>query len=440
MEQSSNDRPRTRPIASAILPDGAHVEMIHRPAQRETAFLRWQAGAIDELSSIDVPGLGRLVPYSPDNNLITHGVVLFPSDAVEYESAQTLIESVEAFIHTYADLSETFEEIAAHYVLLTWTYDAFSELCYLRLLGDYGTGKSRVLQVIGSICYKPMFVSGASTVSPMFRIIDAFRGTLVIDESDFRFSDERAEIVKILNNGNASGFPILRSEITPTKEYNPRAFAVYGPKLIATRRRFDDPALESRCITEVMSGLPPRHDIPLSLPPDFHTKAQALRNQLVMYRFRNLEAKRDVEVRRLEGLESRIAQVYAPLLSVAKNADVRARMLQAARGQTSSLQAERSASLEAELLTVLSAMRTLGRKLVIGEVAAEFASHFGPDHERPITARWIGGQLRRRLSLVPIKSDGVFVIPETEYGKLDRLIERYGLKGEAVDVGTSETS
>jgi hypothetical protein len=32
--------------------------------------------------------------------------------------------------------------------------------------------------------------------------LDAFRGTLIFDEADFRFSDERSEIVKILNNGN----------------------------------------------------------------------------------------------------------------------------------------------------------------------------------------------------------------------------------------------
>ena len=29
----------------------------------------------------------------------------------------------------------------------------------------------------------------------------------MIDEGDFRFSDEQAEIVKILNNGNARAFP-----------------------------------------------------------------------------------------------------------------------------------------------------------------------------------------------------------------------------------------
>ena len=54
---------------------------------------------------------------------------------------------------------------------------------------------------MGSLCYKPIFASGASTVSPLFRILDSFRGTLIIDEDDFRFSDEKAEVVKILNNG-----------------------------------------------------------------------------------------------------------------------------------------------------------------------------------------------------------------------------------------------
>src|SRR6185369_1755469 len=120
--------------------------------------------------------------------------------------------------------SASFEAIASAYALFTWIYDAFNEVPYLRVRGDFGTGKSRFLQTVGSICYKPIFASGASTISPVFRILDAFRGTLVIDESDFRASDEKAEMVKILNNGNARGFPVLRSEATPQKEFNPTAF------------------------------------------------------------------------------------------------------------------------------------------------------------------------------------------------------------------------
>src|SRR5208282_3153868 len=106
-----------------------------------------------------------------------------------------------------------FEGIATYYVLLTWLYDAFNELPYLRLRGDFGTGKTRALLVVGSLCYKPFFASGASTVSPLFHILDAFRGTLILDEADFRFSDEKAEIVKILNNGNMRGMAVLRTMI-----------------------------------------------------------------------------------------------------------------------------------------------------------------------------------------------------------------------------------
>src|SRR5919204_69092 len=81
-------------------------------------------------------------------------------------------------------------------------------------------------------CYKAFFASGASTVSPIFHTLDAFRGTLVVDEGDFRFSDEKADIVKILNNGNVRGIPVLRTLVTPQGEFNPKAFHVFGPKLV----------------------------------------------------------------------------------------------------------------------------------------------------------------------------------------------------------------
>ena len=36
-----------------------------------------------------------------------------------------------------------------------------------------------------------------SQFRPIFHTLDAFKGTLIFDEADFRFSDEKAEIVKI---------------------------------------------------------------------------------------------------------------------------------------------------------------------------------------------------------------------------------------------------
>ena len=128
------------------------------------------------------------------------------------------------------DFDEAFENVATHHVLLSWLYDAFNELPYLRLRGDYGSGKTRALLTIGSLCYKGFFASGASTVSPIFHTLDAFRGTLIFDEADFRFSDERAETVKILNNGNVSGLPVLRTMMNRQREFNRRRSRCSAPR------------------------------------------------------------------------------------------------------------------------------------------------------------------------------------------------------------------
>src|SRR5207245_7587876 len=177
------------------------VEMVHRPDEDRTLFCVSKDGAFRYESNLLVNGQ-RLVPYSARNNLLTNEVVLFPSEPSEYESEAKLVEDIRAFIHRYVDISPLFEQIAIFHVLFTWVYDVFNELPYLRLRGDTGSGKTRFLATAGSLCYKPIFASGASTVSPLFRILDEFRGTLIVDEGDFRFSDEKAEIVKILDNGN----------------------------------------------------------------------------------------------------------------------------------------------------------------------------------------------------------------------------------------------
>ena len=70
---------------------------------------------------------------------------------------------------------------------------------------------------------------------------------------------------RISNNGNVKGFPVLRSESKDGKEFSPRAFQVFGPKLVGMRGHFDDPALESRFLTENAGGKL-RPDIPVNLP------------------------------------------------------------------------------------------------------------------------------------------------------------------------------
>ncbi len=341
----------------------------------------------------------RLVPYSPENNLLVHQVVLFPSGTEEYGGEAELAAAVQSFIHRYVDLSPLYEEVAAWYVLFTWIYDSFNEVPYLRVRGDYGSGKSRFLLTVGSLCYRPIFASGASTVSPIFRILDSMKGTLVVDEGDFRVSDEKAEVVKILNNGNARGFPVLRSEQTPSKEFNPTAYSVFGPKLVATRGFFEDRALESRCITEELGGRSLRRDIPLNLPASFREEALNLRNKLLLYRFRNRGRERllgEVEDRTLE---PRVSQIFAPLLATVSDVQARERVKLLAQGASKGLTVERSATIEAQVVEVLSEFVGTRETVSVKEITERFQVRFGGELERPVSPRWVGSILRRRLFL-----------------------------------------
>ena len=421
--------PRAIPTVSAVLEDGAIVEMVHRPTEGRTAFVIWEKDAWRFSGQVELGPRRLAVPYSPHNNILRHEVVLLPSEPEEYGSEVELLAEIQAFIHRYVDVGPLFEKIAVYYVLLSWVYEGFNELPYLRLKGDPGSGKTRFLLTVGSLCYKPIFASGASTVSPLFRILDAFRGTLIVDEADFRLSDERAEIVKILNNGNAKGFPVLRSEASPTREFNPRAYAVFGPKLIATRRPFEDRALESRCITEEMGQSKLREDVPINLPAAHKEEALRLRNRLLLFRFRNLRTRVPQENLVDRTIEPRLNQIFVPLLSIVDDPAARAELKELARQYHGDMVTERGMDLEAQVLEVIRDLLVSDsvEPLSVKDIAAWMADRHGSEYQRPITARWIGSVVRTRLRLRTVRRHGVFIVPMEELPKLLSLYEKYGL-------------
>ena len=438
------------PAVSGCFPDGTLVELLYHPAERTTAFAVWRDGKWTIEQEVETVRGERIVPFSPRNNLIKNDVVLLPSEPMIYGSEKELLSDIQSFIHRYVDLSPTFEKVATYYVLLSWLYDAFNDLPYLRLRGDFGTGKTRTLLTIGSLCYKPFFASGASTVSPIFHTLDAFRGTLIFDEADFRFSDERAEIVKILNNGNVRGMPVLRTMMNRQREFNPQAFQVFGPKIVATRSSYEDKGLESRFITEQMGGRRLRHDIPINLPVTFADEARELRNKLLLFRFhRRFEIKLDASLADPQ-LEPRFNQILLPLLSVISDPNLRVELRSVALNAQANIVAERGLLAEAQVLEILAdLMAGTDRSVItVGDVTAGLIERYGVEYERPITNRWVGGILRKRLNLQTYKSHGIYVVPMSERTKIELLCTRYGISSiadvapavQSGDVGTSGTS
>lgn len=433
--KKSKAAPKVVPTVSKVLEAGEILELIYQPDQGRTVFSVWDGSAAKEVNDYRMPDGTKLVPYSPKNNLIAHDVVLFPSGPEEYGTEERLVDEIDYFIGRYMALSPEFRHIAAYYVLLTWIYDQFNELPYLRVRGDYGSGKTRFLLTIGSLCYKPIFASGASSVSPIFRLIDSFGGTLLVDEADFRFSDEKSEMVKILNNGNVRGFPVLRSEQSKTNEYNPTAFRVFGPKLIATRGYYEDRALESRFITEELGGRPLGSDIPINLPSCYQDEARTLRNKLLLYRFRTLGKKKIQSAALGATLEPRFKQIYTPLASVMGGERERENLAILAKRAQDAVTAERSDDVEAQVLTVIAALRESETTPSVKIITDRFAFEYGSQHDRRVTPKWIGSIIRRNLKISTYKSHGKYVINTKDNQLLEHLYERYGVG--SGDMGTS---
>lgn len=432
----STDKTIPTPTISRVCPDGTIIEILYDADLAITSFaVRNPAGETSIVAQVDLPTGERLGPYAPANNLLTSGCVLLPSAVGEFSDKAALLEQVRAFIHRYVDLSPLYEEIAAHYVLLSWVHDAFNELPYLRFRGDFGTGKTRALLAIGSISYKPFFASGASTVSPIFHILDEFGGTLVLDEADLRFSDATADLSKILNNGNMKGLPVLRTMTNRNRELNPRAFKVFGPKIVGMRESFADEALESRFLTENTARRTLRPDISIFLPDTMRSDAQALRNSLLAWRF---AARHTVGInpdRLIAGISPRANQITLPLLSLVDDGALRDRIAAELVAEEARGFRERASAPDITVFAAIieAAAVSPTAHIAVADVARRVSSKNGGNFENSITPKAVGSIVRTKLRLPTVKSNGVYVIPNTARPAIAALATRYGLLPDSTD-------
>lgn len=235
------------------------AEMIYRPGETPSVgFLVHQFKNPDAVPEFVEKIKWNGLTYLPlAGRLAETRIVLFPTQVEDYGTDYGLFERLRDFVSRMMFIAnDAFRDLACCYVLMSWVYDCFEAIPYLRAQGDFGSGKTRLLQTIGSLCYRPAFVGGSTTASPIFRLVEKVHGTLIIDEADFDKSDLWTEITKILNAGYMRGFPVLRSERDAgDKSFDVKAYDCYSPKILASRRRFSDVALESRCLTYVTTPM-----------------------------------------------------------------------------------------------------------------------------------------------------------------------------------------
>jgi len=415
-------KPPEIPVSGFVLRDGTVAEMVV-DADGNRSFAMIGGGAVRKTIRYKT----EWCVYVPESSPLVGQVVHFAATAVPYKSQSELFHQVKSFVHKYLELPDDFEDIASLYVLLTWVYEFAPAVPYLRVIGDWGSGKTRFLQVVGSVCFRPMFASGATTPAPVFRILEQFKGTLVMDEADFGDSSAWSEMIKVLNNGYRPGMPVLRADKENNTWY-PRSYQVFGPKLIATRFRFKDEALESRCLTAEMLPLT-RADIPRLLPPTFEDEIKNLRSQLLTFRLANLlrlKGKTFGNEMLEPGLQPRLQEILIPLKAMVNGDGTMAETLcDFIHHLQESLYSRRRESQVGRLLAAMIELHEEGGELSSKNLAERINEM--NDESSPITAEKIGW-LTRKFGFEKVKDKLTRRITICwDEDRITRLASAYGI-------------
>lgn len=200
-------------------------------------------------------------------------------DPLPYNSIDDLFNEIKQFVYDHVDFTDaSCYDVIAAFVLASWRAEEFDTAPYILFLGDYGTGKTRALEILQQLAYRG--IASASISAPaLVRLLQKYRVTMLIDETELLNNESRQELVAILNSGYKKGqFYIRAQHDGPEIEL----WNTYGFKALAGTQDFIR-TLTSRCIIIPME----RNTREVSKSID-KSKALEIRRKLLCYRFENL--------------------------------------------------------------------------------------------------------------------------------------------------------
>ncbi|QDT36889.1 hypothetical protein Pan189_12530 [Stratiformator vulcanicus] len=134
--------------------------------------------------------------------------------------------------------------------IFTYLTPLFDTVPYIRLAGERGSGKTKMLTWLKKRCFRGHH-PGASSNPALFRRLDRDSCTLLFDQAEFLSKIERISaderITIFLSGSSRSGSLVDRC--SDGDGYEPESYSVFGPKVFASISAPRDSALLSRLIT-----------------------------------------------------------------------------------------------------------------------------------------------------------------------------------------------
>lgn len=364
-------------------------------------------------------------------------------DGAPAPTAGDIYRDILTFLGSYLvfppDERDVMLSLLALYTMLTYTTPVWQSVPYIHIVGTLGSGKTRVLELLRELVFRPHMTANASA-AVVYRLLHLYGGTLLVDEADrLRRTNDAAveDLLTVLNAGYRRGATASRAERLGDV-HDPMQFQVFGPKIMAGTSDAH-PSLASRCITVRM--LRADADAPQTRARVDLTRAGQIRDGLYMWALEYADI-----IHRLPPVAADVCpadiggrpfELWAPLLALASWVDedlrdagleavVYDRLLGYARSYTVSIASDLVPDDDQLLLQSLAELIAERDVVTVGDVL-ERARVGHPDRFRGWTARSVGSHLKRYgLSTRKLHGRCVFDAA-TVISALPDIERRYGL-------------
>lgn len=281
-----------------------------------------------KLKSGHVDNEGREIIYIPvDNSSLRKGLVIVPSK-VEETTFKEALERADVFtLKCYDPLEQKPKvKLLTRVCMGSWFLDRFVENPALSIAGagrfapiipirgPSMSGKNRLAFVLRLLSYRPYFQMSTYRVPSVYRPLNLWQGTLVLDEADFPNTSEKSTLIHFLNS-RATGTPISRQD--PKNPKSTDTFTNFGLTILTQRRQFDDDATESRSLPYYSEET--KKKIPTVETDEMLREGLKLQNMMLYLRMKYFTQIRIDKKVWIKGIsDPRLVASLLPLLAIAK--------------------------------------------------------------------------------------------------------------------------
>jgi putative DNA primase/helicase len=170
-------------------------------------------------------------------------------------------------------------------------------------------GKTTLLDVISRLVLRPL-PTGSVTAAALFRVVEGYRPTLLVDEAD-TFLSEADELRGVLNSGHRKGGQVVR---TVGDDHEPRAFSTFAAVTIAIIGNLPDTLADRSVSVDLKRRLPSEKVASFRFDRVGHLDVLARQTARWAQDHAGTIAAADPE---MAGIHNREADNWAPLFAIA---------------------------------------------------------------------------------------------------------------------------